>query len=99
MVEYILRKYIYLREDEMTDINLIKAAIRELYEKRSDIHVDVHCTKPKIHVVGAPATITGVYKNLFTLEVTDNGLKKVYTVQYTDLFIGKVSINELKNAF
>ncbi len=80
------------------DINVIKTAIVELYEKSVEIHVDVNSTRPKIHVENAPAKITGVYKNLFTIETLENGLKKTYTVQYTDLFIGKVRIKELEKA-
>ena len=82
----------------MQDINAIKAAIAELYEQKREIHVDVHSTKPKINVVSAPATIVGVYRNLFTIQTVENGLKKIYTVQYTDLFIGKVRIEELEKA-
>lgn len=82
----------------MSDVLAIKAAISELYEKNIEIHVDVHSTRPKISVDSAPAKITGVYKNLFTIESVENGLKKTYTVQYTDLFIGKVRIKELEKA-
>ena len=80
----------------MRDINSIKAEIKALCENKREICVDVRSKRPKIDVLGAPAVITGVYKNLFTLEVMENGLKKVYSVQYTDLFIGKVNIRELK---
>ena len=80
----------------MQNIDLIKAKIKALYENESEIHIDVHSTRPKIKVVNAVATITGVYRNLFTIEALENGAKKLYTVQYTDLFIGKVKISELE---
>lgn len=80
----------------MNDINVIKAAIAELFQKNEEIHVDVHSTKPKIHIDRASARITGVYKNLFMIEAVENGMKKTFTVPYTDLFIGKVAIEELK---
>lgn len=79
----------------MRDVNEIKSAILKLYEQKTDIHVNVNTTKPRIHITDAPASITGVYKNLFTIEVIENGLKKVFSIPYTDIFIGKVSINEL----
>lgn len=82
----------------MQDINSIKLAISDLHKDGTEIHVCVHSTRPKINVDGAPAKITGVYKNLFTIETVENGLKKTYTVQYTDLFIGKVKIEELEKA-
>ena len=80
----------------MRDIEEIKAKIKELYESGIEIHVNVHSKKPKIDVNDANAHITGIYRNLFTIETQDNGLKKQYTVQYTDLFIGKVKILELE---
>ena len=80
------------------NIELIKSQIMELYEKKAEIHVEVHSTRPKIQVENAPARITGVYKNLFRIETVENGLLKGYTVQYTDLFIGRVRIKELEKA-
>lgn len=79
----------------MQDINTIKEAINVLFNENKEIHIDVHSTRPKINVSNAPATITGVYKNLFTVEVCENGLKKIFSIPYTDLFIGKVIIKEI----
>ena len=81
----------------MRNISIIQSQIKKLYDNETEIHISVHSTRPKINVVNAPAKITGVYKNLFTVSVVENGLKKLYSVQYTDLFIGKVIIYELKN--
>ena len=80
----------------MQSIDVIKGSIKKLYENKTEIHVDVHSQKPKINVSGASAKITGVYKNLFIIETVENGMKKLYTVQYADLFIGKVKIEELE---
>lgn len=80
----------------MVDIEVIKTKIKWLYENNVDIHVDVHSKRPKISVQDAIANITGVYKNLFTIETFEKGMKKTYSVQYTDLFIGKVKIKELE---
>ncbi len=77
------------------DINEIKNAVSEFYEQKTEIRVNVNTTKPRIHITDAPASITGVYKNLFTIEVIENGLQKVFSIPYTDIFIGKVTINEL----
>ncbi len=79
----------------MRDIEQIKEAISNLYELNTEIHVDVNSKKPKIKVNDAPARITGVYKNLFTIETMEKGIKKVYTISYTDVFIGKVIIKEV----
>ena len=59
----------------MQNIDLIKAKIKALYENESEIHIDVHSTRPKIKVVNAVARITGVYRNLFTIEALENGAK------------------------
>lgn len=82
----------------MQDIDLIKEQIKRLFELGGEISIEIHSKKPKLHIVDASATITGVYKNLFTLQTVENGLKRVYSVQYTDLFIGKIKIKELEKA-
>ena len=79
----------------MQDINTIKEAINVLFNENKEIHIDVHSTRPRINVSNAPATITGVYKNLFTVDVYENGIKKVFSIPFTDLFIGKVIIKEI----
>lgn len=79
----------------MKDINELKEKINDLYQKKLTIHVDVHSKRPRTNVDNVPATITGAYKNLFTIEVFENGIINKYSVQYTDLFIGKVKIKEL----
>ena len=89
-------KSVAIAGGEMMDINDMKIKIGDLYKRNEEIHVDVHSKKPKINVINAPARIVGVYKNLFMLEAVENGMKKSYTVQYTDLFIGKVKIKELE---
>jgi uncharacterized protein Veg len=77
-------------------IDIIKKFVENLYENGGDIHVDVHSSRPKINVNGASARIIGVYKNLFTVEALENEMKKIYTVQYSDILIGKVKIRELE---
>lgn len=77
------------------DIADIKEKMTALFERGADIHVTVHSKKPRININESPARIVGVYKNLFTIETVENGLKKTFTVPYTDVFIGKVSIKEL----
>lgn len=82
----------------MQNIDEIKNKIKNLYESKMEIHVCVHSTKPKINVKDASAKIVGVYRNLFTIEAEENGMKKLFSVPYTDLFIGKVKIEELEKA-
>jgi len=77
------------------DIADIKERMTSLFEQDADIHVTVHSKRPKINITESQARIVGVYKNLFTIEAVENGLKKTFTVPYTDIFIGKVSIKEL----
>lgn len=79
----------------MLDVNEIKERIFRLCESGEEIHLSVYSKRPKICVVDVPARISGAYKNLFRIETTESGVVKAYTVQYTDLFIGKVKIREL----
>ena len=92
----ILLKVLLMKVGVVMDINDIKAKMTELYNKNVEIHVGVHSKRAKINVVSVPARITGIYKHLFMIETMENGMKKSYTVQYTDLFIGKVKIKELE---
>lgn len=80
----------------MQDINELKERIMKLCRSGETVHVSVISKRPKINVVDAPARISEAYKNLFRVETTENGTKKAYTVQYTDLFIGKVKIREIE---
>lgn len=82
----------------MQDIDTIKEKIKKLYESGAPISICVHSSIPKVEVDGASVFIKGVYKNLFTVEAIENGLKKIYTVPYADVFIGKVKILELEKA-
>ena len=65
----------------MNNTDEIKIAVKKLFDKTTDIHVDVISRKPKIRIENAPARIVGVYKNLFTIEVNEDGLKKADTVR------------------
>lgn len=80
----------------MRDIDEIKAKIRELYDSKTEIHVNVNSKKPRINVENSPGHITGVYRNLFTIEANENGWIRTFDVQYTDLFVGKVRILEIE---
>lgn len=79
----------------MQDINVIKDRVGELFVRAPEVHIDVHSTRPKVSVSSLPAKIVGVYRNFFRIEAVEDGMLKAYTVQYTDLFIGRVKIAEL----
>lgn len=80
----------------MKSIEEIKAEILRLYESGESIHIDINSKKPKLKVENSPVIITGVYKNFFRIEIPDKTVNGAYTVQYTDVFIGKIEIREMK---
>ena len=79
----------------MTILDDIKIKIKRLYETNPDIHINFITTFPKIHLIDEPARITGVYKNVFTLEEYSKGNPQKHTFQYTDVFTKQVEIIEL----
>lgn len=79
----------------MDRIDHIKNEIRRLYETDPMIHVSVKMTHPKVVVKESPARIVGVYRNIFQIEQQDDGRPHRYTLQYTDILIGQVTIAEL----
>lgn len=79
----------------MNEIQSIKSKIRNLYETQPNIHMSVAFARPKAVIENIDATIFGVYKNIFRVEVTKDGEHHKYTLQYTDVLTGRVEIAEL----
>ena len=79
----------------MDNLEYIKSGIEKLYKTNPNIHITVKLARPKVIVEGTPAVITGVYRNIFQIEETDNGYPTRHTFQYGDVLIGCVSIAEL----
>jgi len=79
----------------MDPLDYIKTEIEKLYKSNPDIHISVRSTRPKIAVEGAPATITGIYRNIFQIEETGSGSPRSHTFRYGDVLIGHVVIEEL----
>ena len=80
----------------MDYIKQIKSGIEKLYKTDTNIHISVNSTHPKIIVNSSPAKIVGVYKNIFQIEEYDGGkMPTRHTLQYGDVLIGKVKIEEL----
>ena len=79
----------------MNDLTYIKNAIEKLYQINPNIHISVDIPRPRITVEKTSAVITGVYRNFFQIEEYDRGCPTRHTVQYGDVLIGHVVIEEL----
>lgn len=79
----------------MNDMEYIKSEIRRLYETDPIIHISVRMTHPKVSVKDAQVRIVGVYRNIFQVEQEGGDRPNRYTLQYTDVLIGQVTIAEL----
>ena len=79
----------------MNDLDFIKSEIARLYRTNPNIHISVKFSRPKVLVEGTPAVITGVYRNIFQIEEHDSGRPVRHTLQYGDVLIGQVVIQEL----
>ena len=78
------------------DIRLAKAKIKYLCDNHPHIHILFSLTRSKINMKMYEGVITGVYPNLFTVEVNSDGCKKQHTFQYIDVLTGCVHIDELE---
>ena len=79
----------------MYHLTYVKTAIEELYKNNPNIHISVDIPRPRIEVEKTSAVITGVYKNFFQIEEYDRGRPTRHTIQYGDVLIGHVIIEEL----
>ncbi|MBQ3490387.1 MAG: hypothetical protein IJA86_07345 [Clostridia bacterium] len=79
----------------MNQLFCIKNAIERLYKTNPDIHISVDIPRPRITVEKTRAVITGVYRNFFQIEEYDRGCSTRHTIQYGDVLIGHVVIEEL----
>ena len=79
----------------MDDIERIKSGIEQLYSDGTEVHISIKLSRPKVSVEGAPATITGVYRNIFQIEKKGGTRPARYTFGYGDVLIGHVVIAEL----
>ena len=81
---------------KMDYIAQIKKGVEKLYQNNPNVHISLSKTHPKINVSASPAKIVGVYKNIFRIEERENGKLPVHhSIQYGDILIGQVVIEEL----
>lgn len=57
----------------MNEIQSIKNEIQNLYETQPHVHINIAFSRPKAVIKNINATIFEVYKNIFRVEVTQNG--------------------------
>ncbi len=80
----------------MSPLEEIRLEVIRLYKYHPQIHVDVNMVHPKIVLKNVSATITSVFPHIFQIEAENDGVKKSYTLQYTDLLIRRIVILELE---
>ena len=79
----------------MTAIEKIQKRIKELYEAKTEIHITITLSHPRIYLNNAPAVIKGVYPHVFRVELLNCENKNSHTLQYSDLLTSSVKIEEL----
>lgn len=77
------------------DLSEIKMQIKVLCEKKQTIHVDMSLRNKNKNLSDLKGEITGVYPNVFTIDVFESEHKKSYNFQYTDLLINNIKIAEI----
>ena len=80
----------------MNSIEYIKLEIEKLYKNSPFIHISLNRTHPRVNVERSPARIIGIYNNIFQVEECEAGKTSArHTIQYSDVLIGQVKIDEL----
>ncbi len=80
----------------MTQLELIREQIKQLYKINPNIHLNVFLKNPRITLENTNAKITGVYPHIFQVEEYTSGKPKQHTLQYTDVLIKNIVILELE---
>ncbi len=80
----------------MTILEQYKAEIKNLYEKKQKIHMDLNLSYPKLSLTNEEAIITAVYSHMFQIEEHKNGVANRHTIPYTELITRQVVIKELE---
>jgi len=79
----------------MNTLNAIKARVQTLYRTNPNIHMNVTIPGGRIHLKNHPVTITAVYPNIFRVEDRTGDAPETHIVQYVELMMGYVQINEM----
>ena len=80
----------------MENIESIRSKIKVLYETNPHVHLSIFVKHPKLQLNDVSVTITGIYNNLFRVELDESSPPKGYTLQYTDVYIKTIRIAELE---
>lgn len=73
----------------------IKSQVTRLYKKNPLIHMDIYFKGERKHIMDAEGELTAVYPNIFTVNITEDGIKRKHSFQYADLLTHSVEIKEL----
>lgn len=76
-------------------IDTIKSAIKEFYDNKTPLNVYVKTTHTPSDGTLSPAIITGVYNNLFLIDIKEDGTIKHQSFTYSDVLIGQIEFKEL----
>lgn len=73
--------------------NTIKEKLEGIYKSSNLIHVSIHNKRNKI--IEAPSIIIGIYQRFMCVESKVNSYVEKFTIHYTDLMTGNITIKEL----
>ncbi len=76
-------------------LNQIKEKLEGIYKQSKLIHVSIHNRRNK--VIEAPSKILGIYQRFLCVESKVNKYSEKFTINFTDIMIGNVTIKELIN--
>lgn len=76
----------------MTQLDMIKKKVADLYATNPKIHVNVKLHHPRLEIKNDVVEIKGVYKNIFCIEEYTTGIPRTHSLQYVDILTGNFEI-------
>lgn len=73
-------------------ISQIKSQIQRQYAENPRILIDLSVRGERNRFQDAPAVITAVYSNIFTVDIDENGVTRKHAFQYADILTGNLAI-------
>ena len=80
----------------METLSQIKAQVLHLFQTNPRVHINISNKRNKLCLCNAPAVITAIYPNIFTIRLEENNTEKTYSIQYSEILTHTVEIAERK---
>lgn len=79
----------------MQTVQIIKRQLTQIYNTNPVIHITMPLSRGLQNSSSKRVRLAGVYRNIFVVQESINGIKKTHTLQYSDVLTNEIEIKEL----